>query len=38
VILILKIDYLGFRLVAESILPINRSTIVYGSADAGMYV
>jgi hypothetical protein len=32
------IDYLGFRLVAESILPINRTTIVYGSADAGITV
>jgi hypothetical protein len=29
------IDYRGYRLVAESILPINAQTIVYGSADGG---
>ncbi len=29
------IDYRGFRLVAISILPISRSTILYGSADGG---
>jgi hypothetical protein len=36
--LITLIDYLGFRLVAESILPINRNTIVYGSSDVGKTV
>jgi len=29
------VDYLGFRLIAMSLLPINSSTIVYGTADAG---
>ena len=29
------IDYLGFRLVAISLLPIDRSTIIYGSNDGG---
>ena len=29
------IDYRGFRLIAMSILPISKSTIRYGSADAG---
>lgn len=29
------VDYRGFRLVAMSILPINKNTIVYGSCDAG---
>lgn len=29
------IDYRGFRLVAQSILPIDKSTHVYGSADGG---
>ncbi len=28
------IDYLGFRLLATSLLPINPTTIVYGSSDA----
>jgi hypothetical protein len=32
------IDYCGFRLVAVSTLPINKSTIVYGSHDAGRTV
>lgn len=32
------IDYCGYRLVAVSTLPINASTIVYGSADAGKTV
>eukprot|EP01105_Mastigella_eilhardi_P018365 TRINITY_DN4240_c0_g1_i8.p1 TRINITY_DN4240_c0_g1~~TRINITY_DN4240_c0_g1_i8.p1 ORF type:complete len:943 (-),score=202.12 TRINITY_DN4240_c0_g1_i8:2539-5286(-) len=32
------IDYRGFRLVAMSRLPINNSTLVYGSADAGEHV
>lgn len=29
------IDYLGFRLVAESILPINKETLILGSSDGG---
>jgi tetratricopeptide (TPR) repeat protein len=32
------VDYRGFRLIAMSILPIDRTTIVYGSADAGTTV
>jgi hypothetical protein len=32
------VDYRGFRLIAMSILPIDRGTIVYGSADAGTHV
>jgi hypothetical protein len=32
------VDYRGFRLIAMSILPIDRDTIVYGSADAGTHV
>jgi hypothetical protein len=31
----LVIDYLGFRLLATSLLPIDNSSIVYGSADGG---
>ncbi|KAH3756750.1 Histidine kinase A [Pelomyxa schiedti] len=33
--LMATIDYLGFRLSAISILPITRSTLVYGSSDGG---
>nr|BAJ94575.1 predicted protein [Hordeum vulgare subsp. vulgare] len=33
--LVCLIDYLGFRLVAMTLLPIDSSTIVYGSSDAG---
>ena len=29
------VDYLGYRLIALSVLPISNETIVYGSADAG---
>ncbi len=29
------IDYLGSRLIAEPILPIDKTTIVYGSSDGG---
>ena len=29
------IDFKGFRLIASSKLPINNSTLVYGSADGG---
>jgi hypothetical protein len=29
------IDYRGFRLLAVSILPISKDTLVYGSSDAG---
>ncbi|ELR22629.1 uncharacterized protein ACA1_010190, partial [Acanthamoeba castellanii str. Neff] len=36
--LIQLIDYRGFRLVALSILPIEQSTLVYGSADGGVVV
>ena len=32
------IDYRGYRLVAQSILPISRSTIIYGSNDGGKTV
>lgn len=32
------VDYRGFRLIAMSILPIDRASIVYGSADAGTHV
>jgi hypothetical protein len=30
-----KLDYMGFRLQALSLLPINSSTLIYGTADAG---
>ena len=30
------VDYLGFRLIAMSLLPINKNTIVYGSSDGGI--
>lgn len=33
--LICLIDYLGFRLIALSLLPINGATLVYGSDNAG---
>jgi hypothetical protein len=36
--LLALIDYLGYRLIACSILPIDRSTLVYGSSDAGKTV
>lgn len=29
------IEYKGFRIVAQSILPINENTLIYGSADGG---
>lgn len=29
------VDYMGFRLIAISVLPVNKETLVYGSADAG---
>ena len=32
------IDYRGFRVVAMSLLPVNKNTIVYGSADGGKTV
>lgn len=32
------IDYLGFRLIALSVLPINNTTLVYGSNDSGYSV
>jgi len=32
------IDYLGFRLIAMSLLPIDKTTIVYGSSDGGFRV
>jgi hypothetical protein len=32
------IDYKGYRLVAISLLPINNSTLIYGTADAGRTV
>ena len=30
------VDYLGYRLIAISVLPITKDTLVYGSADAGV--
>lgn len=33
--LMLVMDYKGFRLVAEALLPINKETICYGSSDGG---
>jgi hypothetical protein len=33
--LVVLIDYMGFRLMAMSILPIDRTTLVYGSQDGG---
>eukprot|EP01102_Stenamoeba_stenopodia_P013206 TRINITY_DN4255_c0_g2_i1.p1 TRINITY_DN4255_c0_g2~~TRINITY_DN4255_c0_g2_i1.p1 ORF type:complete len:961 (+),score=234.00 TRINITY_DN4255_c0_g2_i1:195-3077(+) len=30
------VDYMGFRLIAMSLLPIDKETIIYGSNDAGM--
>ena len=32
------IDYGGFRIIATSLLPIDSSTLKYGSADAGVTV
>eukprot|EP01127_Copromyxa_protea_P018085 TRINITY_DN5615_c0_g1_i5.p1 TRINITY_DN5615_c0_g1~~TRINITY_DN5615_c0_g1_i5.p1 ORF type:complete len:1747 (+),score=336.92 TRINITY_DN5615_c0_g1_i5:29-5269(+) len=32
------VDYRGFRLVAMSLLPINKNTLIYGSDDAGKNV
>ena len=32
------VDYLGYRLIALSVLPISNETIVYGSADAGKHI
>jgi hypothetical protein len=32
------IDYLGFRVIASSQLPINQDTLRYGSADGGRHV
>ncbi len=32
------VDYRGFRLIAMSILPIGRHTIVYGSSDCGQTI
>jgi Clustered mitochondria len=29
------VDYLGFRLIAMSLLPIDKSTLCYGTADGG---
>eukprot|EP01090_Pellita_catalonica_P018797 TRINITY_DN6182_c0_g1_i1.p1 TRINITY_DN6182_c0_g1~~TRINITY_DN6182_c0_g1_i1.p1 ORF type:complete len:798 (+),score=103.87 TRINITY_DN6182_c0_g1_i1:52-2394(+) len=36
--LLALIDYRGFRLVATSVLPISKKTIVYGSCDGGVDV
>ena len=36
--LVCLVDYMGFRLVAISLLPIGNDTIVYGSSDAGRNV
>jgi hypothetical protein len=33
--LVVLVDYMGFRLVAESLLPIDRNTLIYGTSDAG---
>jgi len=32
------VDYRGFRIIALSLLPINRDTLVHGSDDAGLTV
>ena len=32
------IDYLGFRITAQSLLPISQQTLAYGSADGGRTV
>ena len=32
------VDYRGFRIIAVSILPIHKQTLVYGSSDAGRTV
>eukprot|EP00753_Platysulcus_tardus_P014557 PLAT4396.2.p1 GENE.PLAT4396.2~~PLAT4396.2.p1 ORF type:complete len:940 (+),score=306.27 PLAT4396.2:356-2821(+) len=32
--LVVQLDYLGFRCLASSLLPVSSSTLVYGSADA----
>lgn len=32
------IDYQGFRLTAQAVLPIDKSTLVYGSDDGGKHV
>ena len=32
------VDYLGYRLIAISVLPITKETIVYGSSDAAVHV
>lgn len=32
------IDFMGYRLQALSVLPIDRGTIIYGSADGGIAV
>lgn len=32
------IDYQGFRLTAQAVLPIDSSTLVYGSDDGGKHV
>lgn len=36
--LVCLLDYRGFRLVAMSLLPIGRDTLVYGSDDAGVRI
>ena len=33
-----EIDYRGFRLIAESFLPINKVSLAYGSHDGGITV
>jgi hypothetical protein len=30
-------DYRGYRLLAESLLPLGKDSLVYGSSDAGRY-
>jgi Clustered mitochondria len=32
------VDYMGFRLIAMSVLPVSRDTLIYGTADAGRTV
>jgi hypothetical protein len=32
------VDYMGFRLVVMSLLPINNNTLVYGTSDAGVVI
>ena len=30
------VDYRGFRLIAMSVLPLKKGSLIYGSCDAGL--